>query len=471
MNLDKLTKTIFMLATAILWLPLQAQVTIGSDEEPVEGALLQLKDTKGVTTNASNSTKGVVFPRVALSQKDRLYPMFGTTLAEDPLYTANLAAYNARHAGLIVYNTYTSPVSVTNANLIFQEGLYVWLGDRWASAGTPSVDNGLNITNTGTVRLGGKLVQNTSIDMNGNALDITTGGKDFSIKGLDVIQTDATSLVVDVNTGKIGKANVTPTKLTFVQSQTATALNPSEGMSGNLTQGASKANVGNSALTTIPGPNGTTSTSHPHFRKNLNWGKKIVVPFKLEDIITSIDVTTPIYAGELDPGDPEYVAGNNTKIVAFELMEDFTVELTGYVNYSPMAANNADIVVNLTMQVRMAKRDPVTGLPVYDPVTGEPELSDWEDYSSVRALLVEAMPWYRNTINLPPAVFAGVKGEQIRMIIMRPYDVTGTTATFLGGGHGYGPDGTTTSQRFKNVQITIPYGTKFSSGIKITAIG
>ena len=145
--------------------------------------------------------------------------------------------------------------------------------------------------------------------------------------------------------------------------------------------------------------------------------------------------------------------------------------MTGYVNYAPNAAYNADIVVNLTMQVKMAKRDS-SGDLIIDPVTGEPELGEWEDYSSVRALLVEAMPWYRNTVNLPPAVYKGIKGEQIRMIIMRPYDVNTTTnvATFLGGAHGYGPDATA-AQRYKSVQIAIPYGTKFSSGIKITAIG
>lgn len=470
MNLNKLTKTIFTLAACFLLLPLQAQVTIGSNEAPIEGALLQMKDTEGATGKVKNSSKGVAFPRVALSQKNKLYPMFGEIGAEKPAYTADETAINNKHAGLVVYNTYTSPGTVTDANLIFQEGLYVWLGDKWASVGTPSVDNGLNLTNSGVVRLGGDLVENTSVKLKGKTLDFTTGGTPFYIKDLETIQTDASQLVVDVNNGQIGKAKVTPTKLTFIQSQTATSLNPSAGMTGNLIQGASEATVTGS--TVIPGPNGKISTGHAFYGKNLNFGKKIVVPFKDNDIITNIDVTTPVYAGNLDASDPEYESGNITKIVAFQLMEDFTVELSGYVNYYPNAASSADIVLNLTMQVRQAERDPVTGDPILDPITGDPVLGEWQDYSSVRALLVESMPWYRNTVNLPPAVFVGLKGEQVRMIIMRPYDVSGTTATFLGGAHGYGAaDGTTAAQRFKDVQITIPYGTKFSSGIKITAIG
>lgn len=184
MNLNKLTNTIITLAACFLLLPLQAQVTIGSNEAPIDGALLQLKDTEGITGKVKNSSKGVAFPRVALSQKNKLYPMFGEIGTEKPVYAADETAINNKHAGLVVYNTYTSASAVTDANLIFQEGLYVWLGDKWASVGTPSVDNGLNLTNSGVVRLGGDLVENTSVKLKGKTFDFTTGGTPFYIKSL-----------------------------------------------------------------------------------------------------------------------------------------------------------------------------------------------------------------------------------------------------------------------------------------------
>ncbi len=471
MNLNKLTNTIITLAACFLLLPLQAQVTIGSNEAPIEGALLQMKDTEGATGKVKNSSKGVAFPRVALSQKNKLYPMFGEIGAEKPAYTADETAINNKHAGLVVYNTYTSPGTVTDANLIFQEGLYVWLGDKWASVGTPSVGNGLNLTNSGVVRLGGDLVENTSVKLKGKTFDFTTGGTPFYIKDLTTIQTDASQLVVDVNNGQIGKAKVTPTKLTFVQAEEVEiSLNPSAGQT--LTTGTREYTTTTTNITAtnvVPGKNAKASSSHALFKRNLNWGKKIVVPFREADIVTDIDVTNPVYT---KTGDPDYSSDftyndgtlEEDKIVAFELKDDLTVELTGYVNYVPNGNNYSghEVLLNLTIQVKRWQYD----------LSGNPTtLGDWEDYSSVRHIMVSPAGWYRNTINLPPAVFVGKQGEQIRMIVVRPFNEVSGTVTFLGGAHGAEVATSTSSGVFTSVTIANPWGTKFSSGIKITAIG
>jgi len=457
MKFCKLTKPFLTLVACFLLLPMHAQVTIGNSEAPIDGALLQIKDTENVLGKAENATRGVAFPRVPLSQKNRLYPMFGKIGTEKPEYTSDMAAINAKHAGLVVYNTYTSASSVVDPNFIFQEGLYVWLGDKWASVGTPSVENGLNLTNAGVVRLGGKLTDSTSVELNGKPLMFDTGGKPFYIKDMKEIQTNAQQLVVD-KSGQIGKANVTPTKLTFIQAaEVEIKLNPSLGQSGTVTEGGLAANITNATTNRVPGKNGTSSTSHPLFEKNLNWGKKVVVPFREEDIVTDIDVTIPVYEDAFNTSDFEYTSAAN-KIVAFELFDSLTVELTGYVNYVPAGNNTSghEVLLNLTVQVKRWK---------YDSSGNPTVLGDWEDYSSVRHIMVDPAGWYRNTINLPPAVFEGKKGEQIRMIIVRPFDVSPTNVvTFLGGAHGL-------NNSFKTVTIANPWGTKFSSGIKITAIG
>jgi hypothetical protein len=74
-----------------------AQVTIGSTETPEEGALLQLKEKTGIAGDADNATKGLAFPRVALSHKNDLRPMFASGAT---------GVQKLSHTGLVVFNTY-----------------------------------------------------------------------------------------------------------------------------------------------------------------------------------------------------------------------------------------------------------------------------------------------------------------------------------------------------------------------------
>lgn len=84
----------------------QAQVTIGSASEPVYGAILQLKENDSKGTNA---TKGFGFPRVFLSNGDKLFPMFpeGYNIVQDTI-----------NEGLTVYNT--------NSKFSSGRGIYTW---------------------------------------------------------------------------------------------------------------------------------------------------------------------------------------------------------------------------------------------------------------------------------------------------------------------------------------------------------
>ena len=88
---------------------LNAQVTIGLVETPVKGSLLQLKDVDGVTDGGMNAHGGLALPRVVLSDKNQLFPMFlndpdNPASGPNAEYAANKAVLDKTHTGLIVYN-------------------------------------------------------------------------------------------------------------------------------------------------------------------------------------------------------------------------------------------------------------------------------------------------------------------------------------------------------------------------------
>jgi len=105
------------------------QVTIGSDEKPVEGALLQLKNTARKINEEANSTKGLGLPRVNLTSIDNLFPMFAKADGTPNEYYNTKALKDKQdelHTGLILYNTNSC---LTNYGK--EEGIYVWDGIKW----------------------------------------------------------------------------------------------------------------------------------------------------------------------------------------------------------------------------------------------------------------------------------------------------------------------------------------------------
>jgi hypothetical protein len=123
-------------------LGVKAQVTIGSLEGPVKGALLDLKEHLNAP-DSTTSTRGLVLPRVRLVSLNTLEPLI--SLSDSEWLPANQAQTKKEHIGVFVYNlTYTSPFSV---------GLYVWNGSIWTKSGAesayiwmPSFDMPWNIT-------------------------------------------------------------------------------------------------------------------------------------------------------------------------------------------------------------------------------------------------------------------------------------------------------------------------------------
>ena len=124
-NIERqLSVVLCLLALSIFTNNIFAQVTIGSGKRPIDGALLQLKEEEGTGANAK---KGLLLPRVELTDKDNLYPM----LEESPgsgtpgdMYTPGLKdTEDTNHIGLLVFNT--------NKCKGFARGVYTWTGKEW----------------------------------------------------------------------------------------------------------------------------------------------------------------------------------------------------------------------------------------------------------------------------------------------------------------------------------------------------
>lgn len=108
-------RIILLLFLFSLSLSLASQVTIGSHIEPIEGALLELKEFLPNENNAT-ATKGLQLPRVELKKKSGdLSESLG--LSE--------ATVGADHIGLTIYNIADAVCP------LFPSGVYTWNGSQW----------------------------------------------------------------------------------------------------------------------------------------------------------------------------------------------------------------------------------------------------------------------------------------------------------------------------------------------------
>jgi uncharacterized protein (TIGR02145 family) len=119
--------SIFVILSLIVYSGhISGQVTIGSGIEPVQGALLDLKEKQ--TNGTANATKGLMLPRVNLTNP--------TDIAVGDI--AGVTATNKdAHIGLIVYNVRE------DACAGIPKGVFVWDGSQWQSLYSESGgDNG-----------------------------------------------------------------------------------------------------------------------------------------------------------------------------------------------------------------------------------------------------------------------------------------------------------------------------------------
>lgn len=95
-----------------------AQVTIGSGEKANRGALLDLKENTPSTAGAANSTKGLLLPRLKLSNLNSLSDIDGVDVSK-----------HLGHTGLTVYNLNTD-----KCNGLYP-GIHIWNGTTWNKVG------------------------------------------------------------------------------------------------------------------------------------------------------------------------------------------------------------------------------------------------------------------------------------------------------------------------------------------------
>ncbi|NDV67847.1 FISUMP domain-containing protein [Dysgonomonas sp. 25] len=187
MKFKQLTQAIIVfIALTFFTANVFAQVTIGSGDKPNEGALLDLKMT-------GTTTKGMVLPRVALTDPDNLFPMLTDNGGGG--YTEGVkATEDALHAGLVVYNT--------NKCDPFGKGFYVWTGEQWQGINnaTPLVLNPPSISSMqDTLHIPSGMDARTSvvqaISFNwaeadqavwGNLTNTIGGGLTFAVSGREI---------------------------------------------------------------------------------------------------------------------------------------------------------------------------------------------------------------------------------------------------------------------------------------------
>lgn len=133
-----LKKVNFLFCFFIFYSQIFAQVTIGYNEAPVGGALLQLKNSSN--TIGPNATKGLMLPRVKLLSTqldDSEYKDLSQTIHG----TSDLWNNNS-HVGLLIYN-------INDNNLDICPGMYVWNGNEWKRLNKPCLS--LNLSPTSTI--------------------------------------------------------------------------------------------------------------------------------------------------------------------------------------------------------------------------------------------------------------------------------------------------------------------------------
>jgi hypothetical protein len=154
-----------------------AQITIGSGSPPVKAAILDLKTIEAIGADNVSADKGLLLPRVNLTDLGSLEPFVTSATAEDK---KNLT-------GLQVYNM--------NDSIPFSKGIYIWYGDSWTLYRQPTTSsfselkagNGISQP-ASALRLGGALTEATTINLANNNLIFgqTTGNFSINTNALTV---------------------------------------------------------------------------------------------------------------------------------------------------------------------------------------------------------------------------------------------------------------------------------------------
>jgi|GEM_PF-6251337 hypothetical protein len=393
-----------------------SQVTVGMDEQAEKAALFQIKNVKvgrpvSVTdlTNASvdKNGGGLALPRVHLKSKTTLEPFIETTDME--WIEASINKVKEKHAGLMVYNLTTTGD--------FKPGIYVWDGSQWnITAGDggsiPVVDAWLRTGNAGTTP-STHFVGTTD----NNALAIRTN--------------NAERMRIS-NAGNVGIGTAAPQASLHVEGNMRLTNTPEYSganvlvvdNSGNIGVAAPEAPI-NKVLYVQSTSGQTLSGTN---LTNLNAGTPVVVEWAPSEMANYGDLMT------------------RNSDNSFTFNEKSLCEVSGYINYQPNAIypttitsnwNESVAAVNITIQYALASSPNV-----------------WNDLTGARHVFSGASAGGPiQSITVPAAIMTFNKNDKIRMVIKRP-------SSSFGLQHG----------TLSSPTISVPTGSKFSKGLKVTTM-
>lgn len=185
-------KSLFILSSFIFFNTaiLCSQVTIGLEKAPETGALLQLKEDD---LSGENSAKGLVLPRVQLTDINNLYPMFSPDPDNKYDTPEKKSEQDALHTGLVVYNM-NQCLGYTGDS----KGVHTWNGNKWIKLNkwTGSTVKGISgrVYKTATFGTAGEwMIEN---------LEETTYDSQAEVQGT-------------IPTGRVGASNITSTTITL----------------------------------------------------------------------------------------------------------------------------------------------------------------------------------------------------------------------------------------------------------------
>jgi hypothetical protein len=392
-------KIISVLIFLFISTSISSQVTIGSHLEPLPGSLLDLKET-----NASNenTTRGIMLPRVRLSDLNNLYPMFENHANPgfpDSNYDdkTEKSDQDLKHIGLTVYNVNES----ARDNL--KKGVYYWDGARWVyakddkgvwetlgNAGTDSTVNylgtsdarpfilksnnkeGLRIATDGKIGIGGEKAPQATLHVNGNVVITET----------PVYHSSQSQVLVVNNDGKVGVAGAVPAKLMHIQS---------------LEEQEYKQNSGDSPLQGITFNKGGVANA-------------LSVLWKSDEMGMNNIVDEQAHAG-------------GASFEYFVFKDKGLYEVSGFILYEPSCQYNykSSTLDDVKNEINGA----LAGLNVAIQ-RQEAGKSGWDNIAATRALWSgRAIYGTSSTAYVPPTTVSFQKGDKIRMVFYRPSDTFG----------------------------------------------
>lgn len=181
-----------------------SQVVIGSGEPPSPGALLQLKNIRNVTNGEANATKGLIMPRVTLSKKTELYPMFlsdpeNPSSGPNDNYEENKNTIDTIHTGLVVFNI------TENIEEVLCKGLNFWDGKKWNCLNESTVYT----MDCNSVQVNGVYIVDQALDGNTHNISIDIIAESQAIGQVYHIKTDMIDGIYFEGKGKITSSTQT----------------------------------------------------------------------------------------------------------------------------------------------------------------------------------------------------------------------------------------------------------------------